>query len=265
MGIKEDNRLIFLDKANCPEKYKIGGRVTFGRVCMMRVRHWVYEATVDWKSVQGPYTKRVPIACMRALLEYEAMADPGTRERFARWARGECRDTRFEVDLAIARKMGRDFSLSAYASPNLDRFFKEAAKVEKAGSHMAAARICKDVAEVIGVHMDLIPDKSGDCQYWMSKALEGIVRCVNAAQLDPAGRRDEVRYLAEWSMRVIDWFATDYGDAISAICRDAADLDVWETVLDNPPVVESGYSGPSGYGAGNLRKILESRRKRPDA
>ena len=239
--------------------------MTFGRVCMMRVRDWVYEATIDWKSVQGPYTKRVPIACMRALLEYEAMADPGTQERFARWARGECRDIRFEVDLAIARKMGNHFSLSAYASPNLDRFFKEAAKMEKAGSYMAAARIYKDVAESIGVHMDLIPDKSGDCQYWISEALEGIVRCVNAAQLDPAERRDEVRYLAEWSMRAIDWFATDYGDALSAICQDAADLDIWEAVLDNPPVVESGYSGPSGYGAGNLRKILESRRKRLDA
>lgn len=226
---------------------------------------WVYKATIDWKSVQGPYTKRVPIACMRALLEYEAMADPGTQERFARWARGECRDIRFEVDLAIARKMGNDFLLSSYASPSLNRFFKEATKMEKAGSYMAAARIYKDVAEAIGVHMDLIPDEGYHCQYWMSEALEGIVRCVNAAQLDPAGRRAEIRYLAEWSMRVIDIFATDYGDALSAICQDAADLDIWETVLDNPPVVESGYSGPSESGASELRKMLKSRRKRLDA
>ena len=231
----------------------------------MLVRDWVYKATIDWKSVQGPYTKRVPIARMRALLEYEAMADPGTQERFARWARGECRDIRFEVDLAIARKMGNDFSLSAYASPNLNRFFKEATKMEKAGSHTAAAHIYKGVAESIGVHMDLIPDEGYHCQYWISEALEGIVRCVNAAQLDPAGRRTEVRYQAEWSMRVIDVFATDYGDALSAICQDAADLDILETVLDNPPVVESGYSGPSEYSADNLRKILKSRRKKWDA
>ena len=87
---------------------------------------------MDWKNLQGPYTTRVPIARVRALLEYEAMADPETEERFGSWARGECRDTRFEVDLAIARKMGRYFELSRYGEPSLGRFFKEAAKLEKA-------------------------------------------------------------------------------------------------------------------------------------
>lgn len=227
----------------------------------MRVRGWVYGSKVDWKSVQGPYTSRVPIACVRALLEYEAKADPGTRERFGRWARGECRDIRFEVDLAIARKMGRYFQLSRYASPSLNRFFKEARKLEEAGSHQAAARIYKGVSEAIGVHMDFIPDRGGDCQHMMGEALEGIARCVRAAGLDDAGRREEIRYLAEWSMRVIDWFAADYGEALAGICRDVEDLDVWEGVLDDPPEVEGGYSGPSSYGAAKLRRSLEERRE----
>lgn len=226
----------------------------------MRVRGWVYGSKVDWKSVKGPYTSRVPIACVRALLEYEAMADPGTRERFERWARGDCRDIRFEVDLAIARKMGRDFLLSRYASPNLNRFFKEARKLEEAGSHMDAARIYKGVTESIGVHMDFIPDKGGDCYHMVADALEGIAGCVQAAGLDDAERREEIRYMAEWSMRVIDWFAADYGEALGDMCQDAGDLDVWERVLDDPPEVEDGYSGPSSYGAAQLRKKLEERR-----
>ena len=229
---------------------------------MMRVRGWVYESKVDWKSVKGPYTSRVPIACVRALLEYEAMADPGTRERFGRWARGDCRDVRFEVDLAIARKMGRDFQLSRYASPNLNRFFREARKLEEAGSHMAAARIYKGVTEAIGVHMDFIPDKGGDCYHMMADALEYISECVRAAGLEDAERREEIRYMAEWSMRVIDWFADYYGEALADMCQDAGDLDTWEGVLDDPPEVEDGYSGPSSYGAAQLRKKLEERRGR---
>lgn len=48
-----------------------------------------------WMSIQGQgrleerrgiYTNRVPIACVRALLEFETMADPETQERFVRWA-----------------------------------------------------------------------------------------------------------------------------------------------------------------------------------
>ena len=231
-------------------------------MCVVRVRGWVYESKVDWKSVKGPYTSRVPIACVRALLEYEAMADPGTRERFGRWAQGDGRDVRFEVDLAIARKMGRDFQLSRYASPNLNRFFREARKLEEAGSHMAAVQIYKGVTEAIGVHMDFIPDKGGDCYHMMADALEGIAGCVRAAGLDDAERREEIRYMAEWSMRVIDWFAADYGEALGDICQDAGDLDMWERVLDDPPKVEDGYSGPSSYGAAQLRKKLEERSER---
>ena len=227
----------------------------------MRVRHWVYKAKVDWKNVQGPYTNRVPIACLRVLLEYEAKADPETQERFERWARGECRDTRFEADLAIARKMDRYFSLSRYGEPNLNRFPKEAAKLQKAGSHMEAAKIYKDLAEVIGVHMDFIPDKSGYCQFMMQDALENISKCVRAAELDDEERRAEIKYLAEWSMRVIDWFGDDYAGALRSICQDEEDLKVWEDVLDNPPHVESGYSGPSSINMEEGRKSLAARRK----
>lgn len=230
----------------------------------MQVRTWVYMSKVDWKSVKGPYTRRVPIACMRALIEYEAKADPETRRRFERWARGDCRDIRFEVDMAIARKMGRYFELSRYGAPNLKRFFKEASKLEESGSHMAAAQVYKGVTESIGVHMDLIPDKGGDCSYMMEEALEGIARCVRAAGLDDAGRREEIRYMAEWSMRVIDWFAAGYGEALSDICQDAADLDLWEGMLDDPPEVEDGYSGPSSSGERDLREKLEARRKKAD-
>ena len=227
----------------------------------MRVRHWVYKSKVDWKSLKGPYTSRVPIARMRALLEYEAMADPETQRRFEGWARGEYRDVRFEVDLAIARKMGRYFQLPRYGAPALKRFFKEAAKLEAAGSHREAIRIYKDLAEAIGVHMDLIPDRDGDCQLAIQTALESIPKCVRAAGMDDAERQKEIKYLAEWSMRVIDWFATHYGEALLGVCRDDGDLDVWERALDDPPRVEDGYSGPSSYGAGVLRKMLDRRRK----
>ena len=231
----------------------------------MRVRAWVYESKVDWKNVKGPYTSRVPIACMRVLVEYEAMADPETRERFEKWARGDCRDTRFEVDLAIARRMGRDFSLSRYGAPNLKRFFKEARKLEESGAHMDAAQIYKDMTESIGVHMDFIPDKSGDCSYMMEEALEGISKCVQAAGLDDARRQEEILYMSTWSMRVIDWFADNYGDALADMCQNSDDLDVWEHALDNPPEVEKDYSGPSSYGAERLRKKLEERRKKKGA
>lgn len=231
----------------------------------MQIRTWVYRSKVDWKSVKGPYTSRVPIACMRVLLEYEAKADPETRERFERWARGDCRDIRFEVDLSMARKMGRYFELPRYGAPNLERFFKEARKLEESGSHMAAAQVYKGVTESIGVHMDFIPDKGWHCSYMMTEALEGIARCVRAAGLGEAERREEIRYMAEWSMRVIDWFAADYGEALSDMCQDAADLDLWEGVLDDPPEVEDGYSGPSGSGARDLREKLEARRKKADA
>lgn len=227
----------------------------------MRVRSWVYRSKVDWKSLQGPYTSRVPIACMRVLLEYEAMADPETEERFGRWARGECRDTRFEVDLAIARKMGRHFELSRYGKPSLDRFFKEAAKLEKAGSYMEAAKIYKDIAESLGVHMDFIPDKDGYCSYIMTEALEKIAKCVLAAELDDAGRRAQIKYLAEWSMRAIDWFGDDYAGALRSICQDEEDLKVWEEILDNPPHVEPDYSGPSSVSSEAGRSSLAARRK----
>ena len=217
----------------------------------MRVRGWVYESKADWKNVEWPYTGRIPIACLRTLLEYEAMADPGTRARFGRWARGDCRDVRFEVDLAIARKMGRDFQLSRQASPNLNRFFMEACKLERAGSYQDAARIYKGVTEAIGVHMDLMPDKGGGCHRMMRDALKSISWCVQAAGLDDAGRREEIRYLAEWSMRVIDRFAADYGEALADICRDVEDLDVWQSVLDDPPDVEDGYSDPQAVAPGS--------------
>ena len=180
----------------------------------MQVREWVYRIKVDWKSVQGPYTTRVPIARMKALLEYEAMADPDTRRRFEGWARGDYRDIRFEVDLAIARKMGRDFSLSRYGRPKLERFFKEAEKHSDAGSYRKAIQTCKGVTEALGVHMDLIPDKSGDCYTYMTDALSMMAECVQAAKMDDAERRKEIRYLAEWSMRVIDWFGEGYRDAL---------------------------------------------------
>ena len=198
---------------------------------------------------------------MRALLEYEAMADPNTEERFGRWARGECRDTRFEVDLAIARKMGRYFWLSRYGKPSLGRFFKEAAKLEKAGSYMEAAKIYKDLTESLGVHMDLIPDKGGYCQFYMAEALENIAKCVMAAELDDEGRRLQIRYLADWSIRVIDWFGEDYAKTLSSICQDEEDLKVWEHILDNPPQVEPHYSGPSSVSIEAGRESLAARRR----
>ena len=66
-----------------------------------------------------------------------------------------------------------------------------------------------------------------------------------AAELDDTGRRAQIKYLAEWSMRVIDWFGDDYTKALSSICQDEEDLKVWEDILDNPPQVEPHYSGPS--------------------
>lgn len=228
----------------------------------MQVRTWVYEIKVDWKNIQGPYTSRVPIACMKALLEYEAMADPDTRRRFEGWARGEYRDIRFEVDLAIARKMGRDFSLSRYGRPNLDRFFKEAKKHSDAGSYHKAIQIYKGVTEAIGVHMDLIPDKGGDCSIYLEEALSMMAECVQAAKMDDTERRKEIRYLAEWSMRVIDWFGEEYSKALATVCKDGGDLDVWEDVLDNPPKVEQHYSGPSSYSSDTLRDGLKKQRKK---
>lgn len=156
--------------------------------------------------------------------------------------------------------MGRDFWLPRYASPNLNRVFKEAGKLEKSGAYMDAARIYKDVSEAIGAHMDLIPDKGGYCYHMMLDAIEGIVGCVLAAELDDARRREEIRYMAEWSMRVIDWFVVNYGDALSDMCQDVEDLDLWESVLNDPPKVEDDYSGPSSYGTEELRKRLEERR-----
>ena len=229
----------------------------------MRVRGWVYRSKVNWKKVKGPYTSRVPIARVRALLEYEAMADPETRTRFEGWANGEYRDIRFEVDLAIARKMGRYFELSRYGSPNLRRFFKAAEKMTQTGSPQEAIPIYKGITESLGVHMDLIPDKSGDCYIMMQEALEEMAKCILAAyRNDEIKRRREIKYLAEWSMRVIDWYAADYGLALKMVCQNAKDLDIWEAILDDPPKVEEDYSGPSGYGSGELRKILNKQRTR---
>lgn len=227
----------------------------------MKVRGWVYRSKIDWKNLQGPYTSRVPINHMRVLLEYEAMADPDTQRRFERWARGECRDIRFEVDLAIARKMGRDFSLSRYGSPNINRFFKTASKLANNGSYQEAIHIYKGITESIGVHMDFIPDKSGDCSYDMRMALLEMAKCIRSADMDNAKRQEEIKYLAEWGMRVIDWYATNYADALHDICQTEKDLDIWESVLENPPKVEDDYSGPSHYGTEDLYKKLKERRK----
>lgn len=227
----------------------------------MRVRGWVYRAKVNWKNLKGPYTSRVPIARMRALLEYEAMADPETQTRFEGWANGEYRDIRFEVDLAIARKMGRYFELPRYSSPNLKRFFKAAEKMVQTGSPQEAIPIYKGITESLGVHMDLIPDKSGDCYIMMEEALEEMAKCILAAyQDDEVKRRREIKYLAEWAMRVIDWYAAAYGLALKTVCQNTKDLDVWEAGLDDPPKVEDGYSGPSSYGSGEIRKILNKQR-----
>lgn len=227
----------------------------------MRVRGWVYRSKVNWKKVKGPYTSRVPIARMRALLEYEAMADPETQTRFEGWANGEYRDIRFEVDLAIARKMGRHFELSRYGSPNLRRFFKEAEKKIKAGSYQEAILIFKGITESLGVHVDLIPDKSGICYTMMQEALEEMGKCIHAAyQDDEVKRRIEIKYLAEWSMRVVDWYTPEYGPALKTVCQNTGDLDVWEAVLDDPPEVEDDYSGPSWCGSRDLRKILDKQR-----
>lgn len=221
---------------------------------------WVNKAKVNWKSVKGPHIPRVPISSIRVLLERDAMADPETRKRFEGWARGEYRDIRFEVNLEIARKLNRYATLSPYGYPSLNRFFKEADKLEKAGKYMESILIYRGISESIGIHMDFIPDHSGYCHTRMKVALDKMAKCILAADLDDDQRRKEIRYAAEWSMRVADLFGEIYAELLNSICLDEKDLDIWEEILDNPPKVEDGYYGPSSISVDNGRKVLMYRR-----
>ena len=74
----------------------------------------------------------------------------------------------------------------------------------------------------------------------MEEALEGL-GVSNLSGLTDEQRREGIQYMATWSMRVIDWFAPNYGEVLAEMCQDKKDVDLWEHILDNPSEVEKSY------------------------
>lgn len=195
----------------------------------MVVRGWAKSATVDWNRVVALHGIRAPIKNLRELLWEETLADGNTEERFARWAKGDGRDIRFEADTRIAAEMKQGF-VPNYNYLSFDCITAEAELWEEKFPKTAGF-IYMGLSESLGIHINMIDD---DCDFWplFVECVKGIGRCVQRQGLGDRDRRRYIEYLAGWSTVAFDGFMEYYETELARLCIDARDLAVWQEQLD---------------------------------
>ncbi|MDE0526899.1 MAG: hypothetical protein OXI27_10015 [Thaumarchaeota archaeon] len=197
----------------------------------MVARGWTKYATVDWKKVVAAHAMRVPIRNLRELLWEEALADGNTRERFERWARGECRDVRFEADTRIASEMQHGF-VPDYNTLDLYDIKREAETVWRDRPEMAE-RVYMGLTESLGVHYNMMDDSYGTFWPLFEECIKDMGDCIKRQNLAAEDRRRRIDYLAYWSLVVFTDFMVYYENLLAELCADAEDFDVWRGVLED--------------------------------
>ena len=196
----------------------------------MVVRGWARHAAIDWNVVVAPHAVRAPIRNVRELLYEESLADGNTQERFGAWARGDCRDVRFEADTRIAAEMRGGF-VPDYNGLDLYVIQGEAEAAEADNPRRAEA-IYMGLTESLGIHFNMIDDSSGTFWPLFGECVEAMGRCIRRQDPPAAERRRRIGYLAGWSLVVFSDFMEYYERELEALCSGADDLNVWRGVLE---------------------------------
>ena len=197
----------------------------------MVAQDWIKRATVDWRSLKGLHIIRAPIASMRDLLTSEDAVDGNTRRRFEAWARGDCRDPRFETDTRIASEMKGGF-VDDYHHLNFGAQRDEAAALAAGGHLDAAAWLYMGMTESIGVHMSCIDDSGGYVWPFFEECMDDLGLCILGQNLPAGERRWYVEYLAGWSLAVFGDLMECYNGVLGRLCSGSGDLDVWRRILE---------------------------------
>ena len=218
----------------------------------MVVRGWVKTATVDWGSLRGAHIIRAPIANMRELLMDEDAVDGNTRERFLRWARGDCRDPRFETDTRIASEMKSGF-VEDYHNLSFSPQEREAGALVAEGHLDVAAWMYMGMTESIGVHMNCIDDSGGYVWPFFEECMDNLGRCILGQDLAGERRRWYVEYLASWSLVVFADFMEYYSGVLERLCSGREDLEIWRRILE--PELERDVSNTPYYWAASKEYV----------
>ena len=231
----------------------------------MVVRGWARHAAVDWNSVVAPHAVRAPIRNLRELLWEESLADGNAEERFGAWARGDCRDVRFEADTRIAAEMRGGF-VPDYNDLDLHVIQREAEAAE--GDHPGRAEaIYMGLTESLGVHYNGIDDSSGDLWPLFEECVEAMGGCIRRQDLTTEDRRWRIEYLAGWSLVVFSDFMKCYEKELERLCSGVDDLNVWRRVLERELGAADGEDRACYWAAGrnniqkSLARVLERLRK----
>lgn len=196
----------------------------------MVIRGWARHATVDWKSVVAPHAMRVRVDNLRHLLWEETLADGNTQKRFEAWARGDCRDVRFEADTLIASEM-KDGFVPDYNGLDLYGISREAESVAKDLPERAES-IYMGLTESLGVHYNMIDDSGGTFWPLFEECMEAMGDCIGRQKISAEDRRWRIEYLAGWSLVVFSDFMTYYEKVLEELCTGVEDLNVWRKVLE---------------------------------
>ena len=149
----------------------------------MVVRGWARHAAIDWGAVVAPHAVRAPIRNVRELLYEESLGDGNTQERFGAWARGDCRDVRFEADTRIAAEMRGGF-VPDYSGLDLYMIQGEAEDAEGDNPRRAEA-VYMGLTESLGVHYNVIDDSGGAFWPLFGECVEAMGRCTRRQDRRP--------------------------------------------------------------------------------
>ena len=190
---------------------------------------------------------RAPVANIRLLLRDEDDLDGNTQERFEAWARGDCRDVRFEIDTRIASEMKHGF-VPDYHHLEFDAHSHEVDTLMMEGHLDMAVWMYKDMTEAIGIHCEMIDDSMGNIWPLFEECMENLGKCIMGQNLSAEERRKHIRYLSSWSMVVFGDFMEYYDKVLKQLCVDMEDLEIWKGFLESSLAKEKGaFHGRNSY------------------
>ncbi len=208
---------------------------------------WIRNAKVDWKHLKGRHMIRAPVANIRLLLRDEDELDGNTQERFEAWARGDCRDVRFEIDTRIASEMKHGV-VPDYHNLDFYSHSSDADAMMREGYLNIAAWMYKGMTESIGMHYEILDDSMGDIWPFFEECMENLGKCVAGQDLSVEERCKNIKYLVGWSMVVFGDFMVYYDKVLEQLCADMEDLEIWKGVLEASLAEEEGaFHGGNHY------------------
>ena len=175
---------------------------------------------------------QAPIANMRELLWDEDAVDDSTQERFEEWARGGCRDIRFEIDTRIASEMKGGF-VGDYNDLDFEAHRNDAAALVKEGHLDAASWMYRGMTESIGIHFNRVDDSGGYAWPFFEERMADLGRCIVGQNLLAEKKRQTIEYLAAWSLITFEDFMVYYDRVLEQVCTGADDLRLWGNILES--------------------------------